>query len=131
MIYVVVLAVLYLGLALLAREAPGGASGGASSDLTVFGEVAFVVAIVGAVLTLGSAPSAVEVGPGATVVIGAFGNRRRYEAGPHLSVRVVRRLPAGFLAEGVVESVEVADGARRRTYLVDEGLLRPTAPPAD
>lgn len=126
MLYVVLLAAIYLGFVLLSRTAPGGSSQGMAQDLALFGEVALALALVGAVLTLLSAPAALEVDASGTVIIGPLGTRRRIPSGPGVSVKVVRRYPAGFLSSGPVESVEVAYGGHRHTYLVDAGLL-PTA----
>jgi hypothetical protein len=59
--------------------------------------------------------------------VSPLGMRRRFPTGPGLSVRVVRRYPAGLLSSAAVESVEIASGGRRRTYLIEAGLVPATA----
>lgn len=129
LIYVVALAALYLGFSILARGTAGGGSAGSAGDLRLFGAVALVLAFAGAFLTLGSAPSAVELGDGPIVIVGAYGTRRTFRRGPELSVRVVRRYPAGWLSPGPVESTEIVSGGVRRTYLLDAGTLAATGGP--
>jgi len=130
MLYVVALAAIYLALAVLARRAPGGTSSGGSADVLVSGAVALGLALLGAILTLASAPVAVEVGDHALVVEGLFGHRRTFPGGPGRTIRVVRRYAPGVLNTGPVESVEVRAGGVRRTYLLDSGTLPESAPPA-
>ena len=124
-LFVVGIAAIFLAFALADRSSTTGGSPGAVLDLWFTGGIALAVALAGALLTLTSAPSAVEVSLEAVVVVGALGGRRRFERGPRLSVRTLRRMPIGWLAPGGVESVEIASGGVRRTYLMDEGLLAP------
>ena len=121
--FVAVLAALYLGLSLAARAGPQGASAGTFHDLELFGLVAFATAIAGALLTLLSAPASVDVGPHGTVVRSVLGTRSVFRSGPEYALRIVREYRPGVLADGRVASVEVRDGRRRRTYLIDAGLL--------
>jgi hypothetical protein len=121
--YVVALAVIFAGIDALARSAPSAGSVGVGQDLELFATVALVLAIVGVVVSLSSAPLAVERTGGETIVHGVFGYRRRFPEGPGLTVRVLRRYPAGLLSSAPVESVEIATKGVRRTYLLEEGLL--------
>ncbi|MGB6500607.1 MAG: hypothetical protein WBG19_04305 [Thermoplasmata archaeon] len=123
MFYLVVLAALYLGFALLARNSAGGATAGTAQDLELFGGVAFAFALGGVILTLLSAPVALEATPTMTVLVSPFGTRRAFPSGPNLSIRVVRRYPAGLLAGEPVESVEIASQGVRRTYLIDAAVI--------
>ncbi|MGP8077910.1 MAG: hypothetical protein ACLQD8_02865 [Thermoplasmata archaeon] len=127
-LYVVILAALYAGFALLARGSAGGPPSGTTQDLELFGLVALVFALAGAILTLLSAPAALELSPTATVVVSPLGSRRTFRTGPGHSVRIVRKFPAGILSSEPVESVEIASGGGRRTYLVDAGILSPAGP---
>jgi hypothetical protein len=123
LLFVVVLAALYLGFSVAARGAPGGSSAGARSDLEIFGGVALLTAVAGAGVTLLSAPAAIEFDGGITVIVSAFGTRRTFGPGPSASVRVVRRFRAGWLSSRPVESVEISAGPIRRTYLLEAGIL--------
>jgi hypothetical protein len=129
-VYVVGLAAIYLALALLSRSGPAGASPGAARDLELVGGIALALALGGAMLTLLSAPTAVERWGSEMVFVSAVGTRRRIPIDGRLSVRVLRRYPAGWLADAPVESTEVAVGTRRRTYLLEPGLVAATEDPA-
>ena len=127
LLFVVGIAVLFLAFALAERTSATGGSPGALFDLWLTGGIALLVALAGAVLTLTSAPTAVELSADAIVVVGVFGGRRRFGSAPNRSIRTLRRMPVGWLTPGAIESVEIAAGGVRRTYLMDEGLLAPLA----
>jgi len=126
--YIVAIALVFLALGLLARTAPAAGTSGAGQDLELAGGVALALAVLGALVSLTSAPVAVERTGGETIVHGLFGYRRRFREGPGFSVRVVRRFPAGLLSVEEVESVELASKGVRRTYLLEVGLVPETVP---
>jgi hypothetical protein len=130
--YAAALLVVYAILGLYARSAPGGTSPGANSGLEIFAVVAVVLAGVGIVLTLGSAPRRVELGPDGTVFVGRLGNRLRLPPIDELSVRVVRRFPGGWLSSVPVAHVEVAPRrkGRTRSFLVEEHMFDESGPAA-
>ncbi|HTP55031.1 MAG TPA: hypothetical protein VML94_08775 [Thermoplasmata archaeon] len=128
LLYLAVLAALYLGLAVLARSSHGGGTAGTSQDLELFGAVAFAFALVGVFLALLSAPASVEWTPTATVLVSVLGTRRVYPALPGISVRIARRFPPGVLSSEPVESVEIGARGVRRTYLFDAGVFTDTHP---
>lgn len=128
LLFVVVLAALYLAFALLSRSSAAGGSPGAATDLALFGVVALAVALAGALLTLLSAPAAVEITPTATVVQSVFRARYAFPHGPGYSVRIVRRFPAGPMSPEPIEVVEIGAGPVRRTYWLDAGTLAETGP---
>jgi hypothetical protein len=128
-IYLVALAAMYAGF--LALELRGPRAGGAlaTDALVLFSAVAAALAVGGLVVTLGPVPRSIEVTPTAVVVVEWTGRRRKFPALDDLRVDVVRRYSANFLSSAAVETVEVSDGRRRRTYQLTTGLLaehRPT-----
>jgi hypothetical protein len=128
-IYLLVLAVLYFGFELYARSVPGNTGPAATTEFLEFTLVAVVLGIVGAVLTLSPAPRAVVRTSKGFAVVGRWG--RVVEWGPpeSVTVRRVRRYPAGFFSERPVESLEVSGSGRRvRSYLLESGLLSESSP---
>jgi hypothetical protein len=124
LLYLVVLAILYVAFVAYGRTVPGGTSSGMGYALTEFGLLALVLGVVGGALTLSPAPRAVERFPDGFVVVGRWGRRTAWTPLPKVSVRLVRRYPAGFLSKETVDLVEVsASGKRPRGYLVESGLL--------
>jgi hypothetical protein len=117
------IAVVYSVLALVARTGPAGGSAGTSTELLVVGVLAVLLAAVGVVVALGAAPRAVEVGDSETVVVGRFGRRYRFPGRGRLRTTVLQRIPAGLLSPVTLESVEIAGGSTRRSFLLDEQLL--------
>ncbi len=117
--------VLYALLAVYARGAAGGTGPGETTSLELFGAVAVLVALAGVLVSVGSAPRAVELRPDATVFVGRFGQRLALPPRGELEVRVLRRHAAGLLSSRPVELVEVAPKGRgrRRGFLLEEGLL--------
>ncbi len=123
LVYLGAVAALYLGTLLYDTSRPDLLTPGVTSDLTVFGVVALLLGVVGALLSLGPAPRSVELRPGSIVVVDRWGRRREWSPRGSVHVRVVRRYPAGLLASEPVESVELALAGRRSHYLVTAGLL--------
>ncbi|HTT46004.1 MAG TPA: hypothetical protein VMH38_08370 [Thermoplasmata archaeon] len=129
LIFVIVLAAMYLGFALYDRSAPGGSASPESNGLLLFTGVFVVIALVGVVYSLSPAPRRVEVGTSGLTVVGRWGRRRPLPPVDRLSVRLVRRYPPGLLSNATVELVEVwGDGAPVRTYLIEEGLFSGATP---
>jgi hypothetical protein len=124
LLFLVVLALLYGAFVLYDRSAPGGTSPGAQGELATFSGIALLIAVVGALLSLGPAPRAVEWTSGSLVVVGRWGRRTEWAPIDEVTVRSVRTYPAGFLSSAPVDSVEVSiRGRRLRSYLVESGLL--------
>jgi len=117
----------YAALVLVASFGPSAGSSGSSQALLLVGVLAVVVATAGVVVALGAAPRAVELGSDATVIIGRFGRRYYYPGGASLRVMVLQKVPVGWLTPAPLESVEVAGGSARRSFLLEEGLLEPAA----
>jgi hypothetical protein len=124
MLYLAVLALLYVGFVLYDRAAPGGTSPGAEGALFEFSGVALLLAVGGALLALAPAPRAVEWSSTSMVVVDRWGRRTEWSPIDEVTVRPVRKYPAGLLSDAPVESVEVSGAGRRpRNYLVESGLL--------
>ncbi len=123
LVYLVAVAGVYLGSLAYDASRPELMTPGVTTDLTVFGAVALLLGVVGALVSLGPAPRSVELRPGSIVVVERWGRRREWSPRASIQVRVVRRYPAGVLSSGPVESVELALAGRRRTYLVAAGLF--------
>lgn len=122
--YLAVLTALYVAFVLYDRSSPGGTSPGAEAGLLEFTGVAVLLAVLGAFLALGPAPRAIERSPTSIVVVGRWGRRTEWTPIDEVTVRPVRRYPAGLLSSAPVESVEVSGPGRRpRNYLVESGLL--------
>jgi len=101
------------------------ATPGLSSDVVALGILTVAAAgclLAGASVTITRAPRGIWWTGEEMVVRERFGRPRRY---PKASATLVaHRYPAGFLAPGPTEIVEVVPrSGRRMTYLVDEGLL--------
>jgi len=129
LVFVIVLAAMYLGFALYDRSAPGGSASPESNGLLLFTGVFAAIAVTGIVYSLTPAPRRVEVGPSGLTVVGRWGRRRYLPPLERLSVRVVRRYPAGLVSKVTVELVEVwGSGTPVRTYLVEEGLFSGATP---
>jgi hypothetical protein len=123
--YVAVLFIVYAGFAVYDRSTPSGATAGSASNLLLFGVVALILALSGVVLSMISAPRAVELSTRATRILGSLGLNQRFPPIASVHVRIVRRYPAGFLSSVPTVSAELTAGALRRTYLLEEGLLTP------
>ena len=93
LLFVLAIAVLYGGFVLLAGTSSDGTGPGVWQQIELFGLIAIVVSVGGALLTLGSAPRAIETDANGTVVVGRFGRRRRFAAGVPMSVRLVQKSP--------------------------------------
>lgn len=123
-LFVVVLGTLYVGFLLYDRTAPGGTAPAASNGLLLFSAMFVVFAVTGALYTLHPAPRAVEVEAEHVTVVGRWGRRRRLPPLELLSVSVVRRYPAGWLASTSVDLIELwGEGVPNRSYLVDSELF--------
>jgi hypothetical protein len=123
-LYLAVLAALYVAFVLYDRTTPGGSSPGAEGGLLEFTGVALLLGIGGALLALAPAPRAVEWSSTSFVVVGRWGRRTEWTPIDEITVRPLRRFPAGLLSDTPVESVEVSGPGRRpRNYLVESGLL--------
>ncbi len=127
--YVVGIASVYGALVVLSRSTATGSTPGATVDLLFALGLAALLAGVGAVLALGAAPRAVLVGAEETVVLGRFRGRHVFPGPGVLTVVVHQRFAAGWLSPTAVASVELLGGARRRTFMLDEGLLDGVAAP--
>ena len=125
MLYAVGITAVYAALIVGAFAGPSAGSAGSTEALVVLGLVAVVLVAGGVVFALGAAPRRVELGTGATVIVGRFGRRYRFPGRDALRPVVLRRFPAGWLTPAPVESVEIAGGSSRRSFLLDEGLLDP------
>jgi len=123
LLYAAALVVVFGGLVAFSYAGPAAGSTGTTFDLLVAGLTAALVGAVGVVVTLGSAPRAVELGEDRTVVVGRFGHRYTFPGRGQLRTTVWQRVPAGVLTSVPLESVELAGGSTRRTFLLDEGLL--------
>jgi hypothetical protein len=122
--YLAMLVAIYAAFVLYARTGPSAADPGITLVLLELTGFAAVLAIVGAVLTLTPAPRGVIAEPDAYVVVGRWGGRVSWGPLTEVTVRQVRRYPAGLFSSAAVDSVEVSQqGRRRRSYLVEEGLL--------
>jgi hypothetical protein len=127
LLFLILLALLYVGFVLYDRTAPGGTSPGAQAELIDFSGVAAVLAAAGALLSLTPAPRAVERSSTSLVVVGRWGRRTEWAPLDEVTVRRVRQYPAGLLSDEPVDSVEVSSrGRRTRSYLVEAGLLPET-----
>jgi len=122
-VFVFGIAGVYALLVALTFAGPAAGSAGAFQGLLLSGVVAVLVASVGALVSLGSAPRAVELGEEATVVVGRFGRRYAFPGRSQLRSTVVRRFRPGLGSPVPLESVEIAGGMSRRSFLIDEGLL--------
>jgi hypothetical protein len=123
-LFVAVLALLYAGFLLYDRTVPGGNAPAASNGLLLFSAMFVVFAVVGVVYTLHPAPRAVEVTANHVTVVGRWGRRLRLPSLELLSVSVVRRYPAGWLASTPVELIELwGEGVPNRNYLVESDLF--------
>lgn len=131
MLYLSFLAVLYVAFVLYDRTTSAGSSPGAEGELLEFTGVALLLAAVGAFLALAPAPRAVEWYSTSFVVVGRWGRRTEWSPIDEITVRPVRRYPAGLLSDAPVESVEVSGPGRRpRNYLVESGLIPESHPRA-
>lgn len=130
LLYLLGVLAVYGILALLANAAPSAGSAGTGTELVGFALIAVILGAAGTLYSLGAAPRAVEIGTEETVVIGRFGRRYRFPRVGGLQVTVLRRFPPGFLNAVVVESVEISGGTSRRSFLLDEDLLRPDGRPS-
>lgn len=128
-IFLVVLAAMYLGFILYDRTAPGGSGSPEGNGLLLFTAVFAAFALIGIVYSITPAPRWLEVTPSRVVVVGRWGQRRAFPPLDRLSLRVVRRYPAGLLSDATVELVEVwgAD-VPVRAYLVEQGLFSGATP---
>ncbi len=122
-IFLILLVALYVGFELYARTGPAAHGSAATDEFVEFTTVAFTLAVVGALLTLSPAPRAVEVSDDRLVIIGRWGRRTEWSPRPKVVVHRVRRYPAGFFSEADVDSIEVSVPGKRRSYLVETGLL--------
>jgi hypothetical protein len=129
-LYALGIAAVYALLVGIALEGPTGSSAGTAGDLLFAGLLALVLAAIGVLVSLGTAPRAVELGDAETVVVGRFGRRYHFPARDRLHTTVLQRFPAGLLSPVTLESVEIAGGTTRRSFLLDEGLLELSAVPA-
>ena len=125
LLYVAGVAALFGALAGVARAGPRGGSSGVTGELLLFGGVAAVVALVGALVALGSAPRELLLSERATIVVRWWGHRVTLPERSRLRVSVLRRVPAGVLGGVAIETVEILGGKRRTTLSLDEGLLDP------
>ncbi len=128
-LYVLVLAALYVGFLLYDRNAPGGTSPAAGNGVLLFTGMFVAFALVGALYTVHPAPRAVEVYADHATVVGRWGRRQRLPRLGLLSVSVVRRYPAGWLASGPVELLELwGEDVPNRSYLVAPELFAGAIP---
>jgi hypothetical protein len=125
--YVAGLAAVYGGFVAYSRSTSGGTTPGADAALLLFGELAAALAAAGAIVTVFSAPRAVELSDTETRVVSVFGWARRFPPLASVRVREVRRYGAGLFGPVPVVSTELTAGKLRRTYLLEEGLLPPDA----
>ncbi|MGP8159325.1 MAG: hypothetical protein ACLPWO_06955 [Thermoplasmata archaeon] len=128
-LYVVVLAALYVGFLLYDRNAPGGTSPATGNGVLLFTGMFVAFALVGALYTVHPAPRAVEVYADHATLVGRWGRRHRLPRLGLLSVSVVRRYPAGWLASGPVELLELwGEDVPNRSYLVAPELFAGAIP---
>lgn len=130
-LYALGIAAVYALLVGIARAGPTGTSVGTSADLLFAGLLALVLAAIGVIVSLDAAPRAVELGDAETVVVGRFGRRYHYPGRDRLRSTVLQRFPSGLLSPVALESVEIAGGSARRSFLLDERLLELSAVPAE
>jgi hypothetical protein len=122
------IAAVYVSLAEVADAGPAGGSPGTLTVLLDLGLLAALLAALGVVVALGAAPRAVELSERETVVVGRFGRRYRFPGRGQLRATVLQRFPAGLLSPTTLESVEIAGGSSRRSFLLEEHLLDGTEP---
>jgi len=123
-LYLVVLAALYVAFVLYDRTAPGGSASPETNGVLLFTGIFAVFGVLGLIVTLTPAPRGVEVATDRIVVVGRWGRRRTLPALERLSFRAVRRYPAGWLADTPVELIEIwGRGTPMRSYLVDSTLF--------
>ncbi len=128
-LYLIALAALYLAFALYARSAPGGTSSAGQIELLEFTIVALAIGVAGAILTLTPAPRAILRRVDGFTVVGRWGRATEWTPLREITVRRVRRYPAGFLSEAPVESLEVSGaGHRAHSYLLEAGIVAETSP---
>jgi hypothetical protein len=118
--------VVFAALAVSARLGPAGGGAGTALEVEVAGLLAAVLIVVGVLVSLGAAPRRALLGPTETVIVGRFGRRYSFPGRERLRLTVLQRHPPGLFGPAPVESVEIAGGSTRRTFLLDEGLLGPT-----
>lgn len=124
-VFVVTLAILYTGFVLYDRSAPGGTAPPQTNGLLEFTGFFLAIAAGGTVLSLTSAPRALEVEPHRVVIVGRWGRRRAFPCLDLLSVHVVHRYPVSWLAGSPVDLVEVwGEDTPRRSYLVETDLFQ-------
>ena len=129
LLYLLALGVLYLVFALYEATMPYSSGTGAENGLLLFSGLATVLAVVGPYVTLSPAPRRIEIRSSSVVVVGRWGGRTEWAPWSEVSLRVVRRYPAGLLSRDPVESIEVAiPGRTPRTYLVGTELFPGTTP---
>jgi hypothetical protein len=121
----------YAGLVALAETGPASGSTGLDGALALAGGLAAAIVVVGTLVALGAAPRAVELHADATVVLGRFGRRYSFPPPAELRTTVLQRIPSGLLASVALETVEIAGGSTRRSFLLEEHLLDPPGAPAD
>jgi hypothetical protein len=102
-----------------------GGSAGLDGELALAGGLAAALVAVGTVFALGATPRAVEFRAGSTVVVGRFGRRYRFPPATELRRTVLQRVPSGLLATVAIETVEIAGGSTRRSFVLEEHLLDP------
>ena len=127
-LYVAAVGAIYAGLVALADAGPVGGSPGVVGELLLAGGIAAAIVVVGIVVNLGAVPRAVELRAGSTVVVGRFGRRYRFPPSTELRATVLARIPSGLLAASALETVEIAGGSTRRSFLLEEHLLDPPRP---
>jgi hypothetical protein len=127
-LFLVVLAALYVGFVLVQRGAVGATSPGGRFDLYFFTAITAAVAVVGVVVAIGQAPRGIEVTAAATVVVGRFGTRSAFPALGTFPIRQVRSYRTAFLSSTPVAVYELAPArGASRTLLIEQGIF--DAPP--
>ncbi len=124
-LYAGALAAVYGGLVAVASHGPAAGTAGDAGALELAGLLALGLAAGGVLYALGSTPRAVELAPGATVVIGRWGHRYVFPPADRLATVVHERLPVSWLAPVPLASVEIVGGPTRRAFLLEEALLAP------
>jgi hypothetical protein len=127
LLYAVGVAAVYGVLVGVASAGPTGGTIGTEGALLAAGLLALLLAVVGIVYALGTAPRGVELSDDRTVVVGRFGRRYSFPGRRQLRPTVHQRFPAGLLSPVAVESVAIAGGSTRRTFLLEEHLLDPVS----
>lgn len=122
-LYAVAILAVFGALAVAAGMGPAGSGAGTAVAVELVGAVAGLLLVVGVVVSLGSAPRRVVLGPSETVVVGRFGRTYRFPGRDELRVTVLQRVAPGWLSRSALESVELTGGTTRRSFLVDEGLF--------